>query len=588
MWLAPDETTNVPPSLVSNLNRHAAERSLDTALTFLVDGDSRVSALTYGDLHTSALRIAASLSAKVKPGGRVIVALPPGVAFVQAFFGCLFAGIVAVPVHALRTNDSPQEMRRLDRIAASCEASCVLVNSAAMRHGQRFKENHDFLGQLLWLEFEAVNGSRLDSAFEPSPETIAFLQYTSGSTSEPKGVIVTHGGLAANFAAMAQSMAIDESSVFLSWLPPSHDMGLIGNILQAIFFGSGLVLMSPMHFLQRPLRWLSAIGRYRATHSGGPSFAYDLCVRRTTPEQRTALDLRSWRLAFNGAEPVRADTMEAFAAAFAASGFSRGAFLPCYGLAEATLYVSSPKCGEFPLVLSVDKKKLQSGIAVPAFGEEAIDIVSCGRPPAGHEIAIVDPDRCTPLPDGVIGEIWTRGPSTASGYWALETSTRATFMAQLAGCDRHFMRTGDLGFRWDRGLYVTGRLKDLIILRGRNIYPQDIEFTIEQSYDSVQPVGGAAFGESVNGEERLVLVQEVRRGIVNDPDRLARSIAQTILEQHEIQAHRVVLIRPGSLPKTTSGKIRRSATRMVLAAGDLPVVAEYRHETLMAAVGGNA
>jgi acyl-CoA synthetase (AMP-forming)/AMP-acid ligase II len=589
MWRAQGTTADAPASLVLRLRRRAADRPRDLAATFLTDGECKTSLLTYADLYGAASCVASCLIARYRPGDRVVIALEPGVAYIQALVGCFLAGIIAVPVYPPRLNSSPQEIQRLERIAASCYAACVLTSRTIAMHRHRWAEHAPFLRRVPWHEIEAaLEEVATDPGFVPRAETVAFLQYTSGSTSDPKGVIVTHGNLMENFAAMAGSMGVDESSILLSWLPFNHDMGLIGIVLQALFFGCTLILMSPVHFLQRPMRWLAAIDRYRATHSGGPNFAYDLCVRRTTREQRATLDLSSWRVAFNGAEPVRPDTIKAFADGFAESGFSRNAFLPCYGLAEATLYLSSRRRGNGPLMIAVDRKALLGGKAMLKSGAGATELVSCGFPPPGHEVAIVDPESCTPLPDGIVGEIWARGPSIASGYWGAEASTRETFEARLVDDEIPLMRTGDLGFRLEGELYVTGRLKDLLILRGRNIYPQDIELTIEQAFPAVPPVGGAAFGEDVNGEDRLILVQEIKRGVGADLPRLARSIAQTVLERHEIQAYRVVLIRSGSLPKTTSGKVRRSATRQALANGELPIVAEYCPGRSTLEAGGGA
>ncbi|HWN41215.1 MAG TPA: amino acid adenylation domain-containing protein, partial [Thermoanaerobaculia bacterium] len=373
------------------------------------------------------------------------------------------------------------------------------------------------------------------------PDSLAFLQYTSGSTSTPKGVRVTHGNLIANERAIQHACGQSEESVVVGWLPLYHDMGLIGNVLQPLWCGATCVLMSPLSFLQRPRRWLDAIDRFRGTTSGGPDFAYSLCVRKIPPADREGLDLSSWRVAFNGAEPVRAATLDAFAEAFASSGFRREAFYPCYGLAEATLFVSGGDPDAAPRV--------------------AGNLVSCGRAWPGERITVVGPETGRELPAGEEGEICVSGPSVADGYWQGES---------FGG----FLRTGDLGRLDEHGeLFVTGRLKDLIVVRGRNLYPHDVERTAEESHPALRPGGGAAFSVEVEGEERLVVVHEVERRREAEAREAAEAIRAAVLREHEVSPHEVVPIRAGMLPKTSSGKVRRGACREGYLSGALTPLA---------------
>ncbi|MGH9362673.1 MAG: fatty acyl-AMP ligase, partial [Thermoanaerobaculia bacterium] len=352
--------------------------------------------------------------------------------------------------------------------------------------------------------------------------------------------MVTHGNLLHNEAMIAAAFGQSASSVIVGWLPLYHDMGLIGNVLQPLFVGATCILMSPTDFLQQPWRWLDAISRYRASTSGGPNFAYELCVQKIGAEQRAGLDLSSWEVAFNGAEPVRHDTMERFARAFSPCGFRREAFYPCYGLAEATLFVSGGGKGRAPLVMAVESPALERHQVAPAAPESPSGraLVGCGRPWMGQEVAIVDPEshrRCAP---GQVGEIWVAGPSVAAGYWRQPEATEQDFRARLADTgEGPFLRTGDLGFVHAGELFVAGRLKDLIILRGRNLYPQDIERTAEGSHPALRPGCGAAFSVDVEGEERLVVVQELDRNREDEAEAAAGAVRRGVAEEHEAQVY---------------------------------------------------
>ncbi|HEY0782568.1 MAG TPA: AMP-binding protein, partial [Thermoanaerobaculia bacterium] len=498
-------------------------------------------------------------------------------------FGCLYAGVVAVPAYPPRANDRRQE--RLAAIARDAEPRAILttgaiVASLAGREGLAAR-----LPELAAARFVATDelpaslGADRDAP-EPEPRSIAFLQYTSGSTATPKGVQVTHANLLANERMIGAAFGMSAESVVVGWLPLYHDMGLIGNVLQPLFCGGRCVLMSPVAFLQRPRRWLEAIARHRATTSGGPNFAYELCVRKVPPEDRRGLDLSSWTVAFNGAEPVRAATLARFAEAFAPCGFRREALYPCYGLAEATLFVTGGVRGREPRVLAVAGEALERN-AVEAVALEAAgarELVSSGAPRLGQRVAIVDPDSREMVGDGRVGEVWVAGSSVAAGYWRQPEATERDFAARLLDGSGPFLRTGDLGFGWDGELFVTGRLKDLIIVRGRNCYPQDLERTAEEAHPRLRPGCGAAFAvESADGDpsERLVVVQEVERQVKAgsaEAAEIARAVRQAVAQEHEVPVHEVVLTRIGAVPKTSSGKVQRRATRQLYLDGELPVV----------------
>ncbi len=402
-------------------------------------------------------------------------------------------------------------------------------------------------------------------------DTLAFLQYTSGSTGTPKGVMLTHGNLLHNAAATYQVMEHSTASRFVSWLPTYHDMGLIGGILQPVYGGFPCILMPPASFLQRPYRWLQTISQYKGTTSGAPNFAYELCPQKITPEQKQTLDLSSWSVAFNGAEPIRSDTLERFATAFADCGFRPEAFYPCYGMAEATLIVAGGQKSAPPMVKTVQKSALEVNQIIAA--QDECHLVSCGQSIPTQQIIIANPDTLTRCQAGEVGEIWVSGASVGQGYWQRPTETLETFHACLSDTgEGGFLRTGDLGFLDDRQLFVTGRLKDLIIIRGRNLYPQDIELTAERSHSALRLGSNAAFTIESNSEERLVIVQELEFRAKPNFDKVASAIRQAVTVEHEIQVYAVVLIKGGTIPKTSSGKIQRRATRTAFHNEQLEVV----------------
>ncbi|MFQ5794194.1 MAG: type I polyketide synthase [Candidatus Bipolaricaulia bacterium] len=576
------ESTFELSTLVDLLRWRALHQPDQQAYTFLVDGETEEVSLTYGELDRQARAIGAWLQSLEITGERVLLLCPPGLEYIAAFFGCLYAGVVAVPTYPSGLN---RLMPRLQAIVADAQARVVLTTTAILSSVKRRFAHAPDLETLRWLAIDNVPAGVEADWQEPAVtrDTLVFLQYTSGSTSMPKGGMVSYGNMMHNLALIRHGFKINPDNpedVGVFWLPIYHDMGLIGGILEPMYIGRPAILMSPLSFVQRPVRWLQAIARYKGTISGAPNFAYELCVDNITPEQRATLDLSSWDVAFCGAEPIRLETLDRFAATFEPCGFRREAFYPCYGLAEATVMASGGLGPALPVVRTVQRAALEINRVVEASerDEGTQTLVGCGQALLDQKILIVHPEKLTPcLPDQV-GEIWVSSPSVAQGYWNRPEEMERTFNAYLSDTgEGPFLRTGDLGFVYDGELFVTGRLKDLIIIRGHNHYPQDIELTVERSHPALRPGCGAAFSVGAAGEERLVIVQEVERHDRNpDIDKVVGVIRQAVAEDHELQVYAVVLIKYGSIPKTSSGKIQRHACRAGFLEGSLNVVGAWR------------
>jgi amino acid adenylation domain-containing protein/non-ribosomal peptide synthase protein (TIGR01720 family) len=559
-------------TIVEILRRRAEVRPSDSAFSYLPDGPAQARSLTYGELEARAHAIASHLVEEGFRGERVLLLYPVGLEFVEAFFGCLLAGVVAVPAPPPRGS---RNLARLGAIAADAAARAALSPSSLLSRYLESSSSHPALNRLRWVATDLLAAgapSRL-ADFSHPPESVAYLQYTSGSTSEPKGVMIQHANIMANSEEIRLGFRHSRESRSLSWLPHFHDMGLVDGILQPVYSGFPAVLMSPASFLQTPARWLEAIARHRITHSGGPNFAYDLCSRRIDPDPAT-LDLRTWAVAYNGAEPVRAETLERFAERFAPCGFRREAFYPAYGLAEATLKVSGGLPGNGPSVLHLSTMALEAGRAEedPA-GRR---LVGSGPAGASTRAVVVEPETGLPLPENQVGEIWVSGPGVALGYWGRVEESERTFGARLPGERARFLRTGDLGFLRNGEIFVAGRRKDLIIIRGRNLYPQDVERTVEACDAALRPASGACFGVEVGGEERLVAVHEIDRGSAENGRQLIAAVRTAILETHEVDPLAIVLVGPAGVPKTSSGKVQRAACRKAFLEGSLPALAEWR------------
>jgi len=576
-----EQWSSQPRTIPELLRTAVLEEPTRRVFTFLDDAGREAAHCTVSQLDRKARAIAAELQGALAPGARALLLYPPGLDYIAAFCGCLYAGVVAVPAYPPNPRRLDRTLPRLAAILSDAEATAVLTLEAFCDLEQAAAKPLASLLELPWIATDAVLSSRAAQWRDPGigPETVALLQYTSGSTAAPRGVIVTHGNLVHNLSGIHHAFDIARRvDVGALWLPPYHDMGLVGGVLTAIHSRVHSILMSPLTFLKCPLRWLEAIGRHRATVIGSPNFGYEMCVSKTTPEQRARLDLSSVTLAFAGAEPIRVETLDRFAEAFAPSGFRREAFYPCYGLAEATLMVSGGDRGAVPRSKTVERAALARGRIVdcPPLCPGGQTLVGCGRAIPGQEIRIVDPQTRRECPPGRVGEIWVRGPSVTQGYWRRPDDGAECYGSRLAGHPTgEYLRTGDLGFLDQTDLFVTGRLKDLIIVRGRNHYPEDIEFSVERSHADLCPGAGAAFTVDVAGEERLVVVQAVKSTLA-DPSAAHQAIRRVITERHQLRAHAVVLVTPSSIPKTTSGKIQRRACREAFLEDALNVVAEWR------------
>jgi acyl-CoA synthetase (AMP-forming)/AMP-acid ligase II len=568
--------TRPPRSLVDLLLHRATKQPNDRAYVFLSDQGLEEAALTFAELARRACAVAARLTQRGRIGDRALLLFGPGLDFIIAYFGCLVAGVIAVPMMIPRRNSALDSSAT---ILADCSPRFVITN-AHLRDArpdilERFQGRET---EWLFLDPELERSvDRNQLLLISGPEDIAFLQYTSGSTSDPKGVMVTHGNLIENLEMIRQTLGNTQQSTYASWVPLYHDMGLILNVLQSLYLGSLCVLLAPVTFIQRPLKWLRAIHDYQAEVAGAPNFAFDLCVQRFRADQVEGLDLSCWKLAFNAAEPVRADTIERFTATFGEYGFEPRAIYPLYGMAEATLLISSGQRGAGPVIRTVSLDAFRRHqIAAPISSDDAHRVVGCGQNIIGQRIAIVDPETRRRLKAEQIGEVWVSGPHVCKGYWRNPDATRSTFQARIGGEDEPWLRTGDVGFMDPAGeLFITGRIKDMIIVRGINYYPQDIENTVYNSHPALRRHCGAAFSVlTENNEEKVVLVQEVERTHRHrlEIDEIAACIREAVANEHEIALDSIVLIRPGAIPKTTSGKIQRSLARRMWLQNSFQVV----------------
>ncbi|MFC9279443.1 fatty acyl-AMP ligase [Streptomyces collinus] len=568
-------------SLVDLLTAHATNHPERVAYRHLVTGDcdGEIQELTYGRLATRARAVAAWLQERGLAGSRAMLLHPPGLEFVCAYLGCLSAGVIAVPgVPPQGRAQNHRALTRMKRLVADADAKVILGGREVIAALDGMAEHLPELDGIARVATEDITDDAAAGWRDPelTADSVAFLQYTSGSTSAPRGVAVTHGNLLDNERVITERMghtpevlAEHGHELFVSWLPVYHDMGLIGPVLNTVYLGATATLFSPLHFLQRPERWLTAVSRYRPHTSGGPNFAYELCLKHAGPDLLDRLDLSSWKVAFNGAEPVRAATLRRFADTFAPAGFRREALYPCYGLAEATLMVTGGDVATAPTLLAAAE-------GTPNAGEADAAAVGCGRPGPGVTVAIVHPEWHKELSDGEVGEIWVGGASVAKGYWRNALATRETFRAQLPGREGRFLRTGDLGFLRDGELFVTGRLKDLLVVDGRNHYPQDLELTAELSHPALRPGCTAAFsvdaGAAGADGEQPVLVAEIAPDDAGESEKITDLVRSAVGEAHGLSVREVVLVRPGTIPKTSSGKIQRRATRAAYLDGTLAVV----------------
>jgi acyl-CoA synthetase (AMP-forming)/AMP-acid ligase II/alkylation response protein AidB-like acyl-CoA dehydrogenase/acyl carrier protein len=576
-------------TITARLQSHAAAMPHQVAYTFLRE-DGRTDDITYGALAQRATRLAGYLLQQAEPGERVVLLYPAGLEFITAYFACLLAGMIAVP-STLPHKTRPS--RRLQAMLADADPALVLTRAdsadtiraslALIDAGTRAVLATDTLD---------VPASAAAAALPAiTPSMTAFLQYTSGSTALPKGVEVTHANIASNAEAIGLGFGFEPASVMVSWLPLFHDMGLIGSIVAPMVVGFRAVLMAPGAFLKNPAMWLDAITRYRGTCAGAPNFGWDYCAKKIALEAKARFDLSSLRVAYNGSEPVRASTLRAFVDAFAGCGMHAAALFPCYGMAETTLFVSGGPLGRAPLVRTVSKSMLEGNqVRDAAPGSfDAREVVSSGIVAPSNVVVIVDPESLRPAGRQRVGEVWVAGPSVARGYWQRPVETAAAFANRLPGHEQPFLRTGDLGFMQDGELFITGRLKDLVIVNGRNVYPQDVEEVIEGAIDFIAPNMCAAFSVEIDGQERLAIVAEANRSLARAAQHqanagsaidqvlvrielAARNICTLIARQFDVSVSSLVFVKPGSFPRTTSGKVQRARCKELALAGELELV----------------
>lgn len=583
---------DIPPrsDLVAVLQHWAAVRA-DDPVFYFTDGEDASSdtCLTFRELDAAARSVAGYLQTygKITAGQRVLLVYPPVLDFVIGFFGCLYAGAVTVPAFPPRRNRKGQ---RIHGIAKNCAAQVALTNNHVRQQIE---------GDANWTEWESISVIATDalaqdysSQWQPPtirPDDLAVLQYTSGSTGQPKGVMLSHGNLVRNTELIMVAFQTELNSIGVSWLPTYHDMGLIGGILESVFIGCPMVLMSPMAFLQKPIRWLKTISRFKATTSGGPNFAYQLCVDKITEDELQGIDLSTWKTAFNGAEPVRASTLQQFSERFEPAGFCPSAFLPCYGMAETTLIVTGGPQPEPPVTRFFDAQGLDKQQVTPCEADHphAREMVGSGVILPGEELLIVDPENHRPLDSDQIGEIWISSPSVGQGYWEREEITQQVFHARTSDGQGPYLRSGDLGFFHEDQLYVAGRLKDMIIVRGVNRYPQDIEQTAEHAHELLQSGQIAAFADYAEDRERLIVTAEVQtRRERTDWDDVIKAVRREVSGHHELMPDAVVLVRFGTLPRTSSGKIQRHACRDQFSMGSLKIVAQWKSWEIDLPTGG--
>ncbi|GAB2953072.1 MULTISPECIES: fatty acyl-AMP ligase [unclassified Streptomyces] len=566
------------------LRRHAEERPDRAAVTFVRDHDAAdgTATLGYAALDEEARRVASWLQERCAPGDRVLLLHPPGLPFVTAFLGCLYAGVIAVP--SPMPGQFQYQQRRVTGIALDAGVSVALTDTGQLDEARRWLDAEGLGFEVAASDspdFGTAGGWRDPGA---SARDLVLLQYTSGSTGDPKGVMVDHANLLHNADSLRRALGLTEDTNFGGWIPLYHDMGLMGQLLPSLFLGSSCALMSPMAFLKRPHQWLGLIDRYDLGYSAAPDFAYDLCVRRVTDAQLERLDLSRWRFAANGSEPIQASTLRDFAERFAPAGFRAEALAPCYGMAEATVFVSG-LAGRRPRILPVDADALEKHVLQAPQPEGPVrELVGCGDVP-DFDARIVDSGGVV-LPDGATGEIWLRGPSVAAGYWGRPDVTEQTFRARTADGEGPFLRTGDLGVRQDGEIYVTGRSKDLLIVHGRNLYPQDIEHELRLRHPALATLAGTAFTVAVPQEE-VVVLHEIRGRFTEEQyQELARDMRTTIYQEFGVRTAGLVLLRPGSVRKTTSGKVQRGEMRRLFLDGALTPVHAHLEPAVGALVSG--
>jgi acyl-CoA synthetase (AMP-forming)/AMP-acid ligase II len=564
------EPTMPSDNFVDLLTEQATLFADKVAYAFMEDGDKVTDTVSFADMVQRAHAVAVELRRRAPVGSRILLLYPSCIDYMVGFFGCLCAGMIAVPIFPPRNS---RHNVRLEAVARDCDAALALTTRrqlGVMEAGLQASP------QLAPLEMVCTDEVAWPVTGWERPDvsgaSLAMLQYTSGSTGTPKGVMVSHGNLLHNERMIQAAFHSTSESVSVTWLPLFHDMGLIGCMLHTYWLGATGYFMPPTAFLRRPARWLEAISRYRATISGGPNFAYELCAEKAVKEIYPELDLSSWQVAFNGAEPVRYASMERFARTHAVYGFDEHSWVPAYGMAESTLVITAGNGRDLPMVRNLDRVELGARHIVRSADGDGTTVVGCGHNLPGQTIRIVDPITLQECAEDRVGEIWVAGAHVAHGYWERPDASRDTFLAHVADTgEGPFLRTGDLGFWCDGEMFVAGRIKDMMIVNGVNYYPQDIEAAAESVADELSPGGAAAFAVNKGPSERVVLVAEVRRSAMRTLDRrkLLAKVRQAVQDQHDLALADLVLIRQGSLPKTSSGKVQRSRAQQLYQANEL-------------------
>ena len=559
------------PTHWNNLVEVACDRAAsapgDLACNFL-SGTDKEDKLTLADLDLCARALAAAIQSKGLAGERTLLLMPPGLDFIIGFWACLYAKTVAVPTYPPDLKQLDRALSRLAGILRDSGAKAVLTTSQVKTTTNPVVEQTLGISDLVWLtpEDALAVGDWRPSAI--ARDDLALLQYTSGSTGHPKGVMISHGNILENTSIIAKAMKLSAGLQGVLWLPPYHDMGLIGGIIQPIISRIPIFLMAPVDFITRPLRWLTLISNRRLQATGGPNFAYDLCARKITAKQKANLDLSSWELAFTGAEPVRSTTLRSFAEEFAVCGFRSEAFFPCYGMAEATLFVSGGERGKQPTVCLVDRDGIGRGEVSAKNSLSSVEVVGLGQPGFGVEVRIVDPDSKRVTTPDRIGEVWVAGPSVGQGYWGRPQESEQTFRARPLGYEDGppFLRTGDLGFVRNGELFIVGRMKDMIIVNGVKYHPEDIEAVADQSHETIRFGSTAAICIDGVAGDTLAIVAEAQTSQLSELNEAAVAIRSRVTAVNGIVPEIVVFIARHTMPKTPSGKVCRNATREALLA----------------------
>lgn len=550
------------------LEFHAIDRPDAVAYRFIGNDIESNQSITFGTLQKRAKVLAGLLQEKAQPGDRALLIYTPGIEFIVSFLACLYSGVVAVPIYPVVARRLSQELQRLEAITNDAKPALILAD-------------HLSASLLEWQPLPVIVTDRIESfgkvyeTLDLTSDPIAFIQYSSGSTGNPKGIVVSNENLIVNTAQCVRFLSLGQQSSLMSWVPHYHDMGLVGFILTPLTLGITGFLMSPFSFVEDPLRWLKAISYYRITHTGGPNFGYELCAKWIKRFPQASMDLSCLKLALCGAEPINPDIHRRLSDNFRPYGFNENVFFPVYGLAEHTLIASGSHFGEAPVIRGFDYGLLQAHEAIElSTGKK---IVGCGTACEGHEIAIVDPSSKQKIPDDTLGEIWLKGPSVAKGYWNKPEETKLTFQAYTDENEGPYLRSGDLGFKHQGQLFIFGRIKDIMIIRGRQYAPQDIEYSVQNAHEVIKKGNIAAFSVDIDSVERLVIVAELSTEPGSDAcDQLINKMIRTISDEYQLAVYEIVLIKPKSIPKTTSGKIQRYACKRAYLNHELESIASWR------------